>query len=591
MLSRWMRQLKVDCAKMEEDVERSLALQTEADAQAARRAPFGNVFDKPARMGLGLASIRVGGGAAGMEPPRRLPREYGVVVVIQGFLDALLDMARGTDHYVSQQLKPRPCLFHPWRPRLTGRSGVAACDVGMQEIPQDYGGTGYIHLAAIAPLAKQRTDLLLSSRKCPRVTAVGPGSGRSINVRRRVFQALILHFSNVLNFDNRWNRLRVEANRAGVDALCDLFARDPTETSARHDELLAVPPEVEKVEVRNMIQRMSDQRTGLPPVRLMQVLLDATPEQMHSFHHMKELYYLGLNTVFLDQSPPDRASHRVHQVLALLTHMAEDRSLWGPFLVVTPRRELRLWEEVGRFLCPGLKVMPYYGAGEDREKLRSFWVDSGMYTPRSEFHLVVTHYEALLQDLPHFNRVHWQYFIVDDGVGLMADPALSPVLHSLLKLRCRRRLLLTPRLTDRAGKVACPLKPLVQFLLPTVFCVLRTDWPDEADPANAKLVAQLRTLVRRMTTMYTGDKLDWAQKQEAYDKLLLEAGAPAGAAAGEGAEPVEWLSESLAEEMAAFDWSKLSTPPEQPADPPRPYVCVVSGSSPGALSEGSVSLT
>lgn len=48
----------------------------------------------------------------------------------------------------------------------------------------------------------------------------------------------------------------------------------------------------------------------------------------------------------------------------------QEKNIWGPFLVVAPASVLNNWaDEVNRF-CPDLRILPYWGALNERIVLR-----------------------------------------------------------------------------------------------------------------------------------------------------------------------------------------------------------------------------
>lgn len=76
--------------------------------------------------------------------------------------------------------------------------------------------------------------------------------------------------------------------------------------------------------------------------------------------------------------------------------------------------------------------------------------------------------------------------INDDGLGLLADTKLRPLYKALLKVRCRRRMMVTSTLKDHLGEALCPLRPLIEFLLPSIYCALGKDWPSTSSSEDAR---------------------------------------------------------------------------------------------------------
>jgi hypothetical protein len=58
------------------------------------------------------------------------------------------------------------------------------------------------------------------------------------------------------------------------------------------------------------------------------------------------------------------------QIATYLAHLAECKSLWGPFLLVVPAAYVRLWTWTLQWACPLLVTMPYCGEGRDRANMK-----------------------------------------------------------------------------------------------------------------------------------------------------------------------------------------------------------------------------
>ncbi|KAG5106444.1 hypothetical protein JHK82_043414 [Glycine max] len=81
---------------------------------------------------------------------------------------------------------------------------------------------------------------------------------------------------------------------------------------------------------------------------------------------LKEYKPKGLNVILADKM----GLGKTIQAMAFLAHLAEEKNIWGPFLVVAPTSVLNNWnEELERF-CPELKRLPYQGGLLERTLLR-----------------------------------------------------------------------------------------------------------------------------------------------------------------------------------------------------------------------------
>lgn len=104
------------------------------------------------------------------------------------------------------------------------------------------------------------------------------------------------------------------------------------------------------------------------------------------------------------------------QAIAFLTHLAEEKGVWGPFLVVAPASTLHNWDSELQQFCPGLRVLPYWGDATGRKLLRRQLAPHAAYAgPSAPFHVCVTSYQMVVQDEQHLKRVRWQYMILDEA--------------------------------------------------------------------------------------------------------------------------------------------------------------------------------
>ena len=58
------------------------------------------------------------------------------------------------------------------------------------------------------------------------------------------------------------------------------------------------------------------------------------------------------------------------QTIALLSHLAGTRCIWGPHLIVVPTSTMLNWDMEFKRWAPGFKVMTYYGSVKDRKLKR-----------------------------------------------------------------------------------------------------------------------------------------------------------------------------------------------------------------------------
>jgi DNA helicase INO80 len=88
--------------------------------------------------------------------------------------------------------------------------------------------------------------------------------------------------------------------------------------------------------------------------------------QMKGLQWLVNCYEQGLNGILADEM----GLGKTIQAMAFLAHLAEEKNIWGPFLVVAPASVLNNWaDEISRF-CPDLKTLPYWGGLQERTILR-----------------------------------------------------------------------------------------------------------------------------------------------------------------------------------------------------------------------------
>ena len=131
---------------------------------------------------------------------------------------------------------------------------------------------------------------------------------------------------------------------------------------------------------------------------------------------------------------------------------------------MAPSSTLYNWQqEINRF-CPTLKVLPYWGTLKDRKTLRKFLNPKYLYTRNSPFHILITSYQLVVTDEKVFQRVQWQYMILDEAQAI--KNINSQRWKILLGFNCRNRLLLTG--TPIQNSMA-ELWALLHFIMPKLF--------------------------------------------------------------------------------------------------------------------------
>ncbi|XP_050471357.1 chromatin-remodeling ATPase INO80 [Bombus huntii] len=182
--------------------------------------------------------------------------------------------------------------------------------------------------------------------------------------------------------------------------------------------------------------------------------------QLKGMNWLANLYDQGISGILADEM----GLGKTVQSIAFLCHVAEKYSVWGPFLIISPASTLHNWQqEMARFV-PMFKVVPYWGNPQERKILRQFWDTKDLHTKEASFHVVITSYQLVITDYKYFNRIKWQYMILDEAQAIKSTSSMRWKL--LLGFSCRNRLLLsgTPIQNSMAE-----LWALLHFIMPTLF--------------------------------------------------------------------------------------------------------------------------
>lgn len=146
------------------------------------------------------------------------------------------------------------------------------------------------------------------------------------------------------------------------------------------------------------------------------------------------------------------------QTISLLAHLASEKGIWGPHLIVVPTSILVNWEIEFKRWCPALKIMTYFGTPKERKAKRMGWSQVNF------FHVCITSYKLVLQDKKIFRRKRWYYLILDEAHNIKNFK--SQRWQVLLNFHSKRRLLLTGTpLQNDVGE----LWSLMHFLMPNIF--------------------------------------------------------------------------------------------------------------------------
>ncbi|CAF2050843.1 unnamed protein product [Rotaria magnacalcarata] len=166
------------------------------------------------------------------------------------------------------------------------------------------------------------------------------------------------------------------------------------------------------------------------------------------------LYENKLNCILADEM----GLGKTIQTIALLAHLACEKGVWGPHLIVVPTSVMLNWELEFKKWCPAFKILTYYGSVKERQLKRQGW------TKVNAFHVCITSYKLVLQDAKAFRRKKWKYLILDEAQNIKNFK--SQRWQTLLNFHSQRRLLLTGTPLQNS---LMELWSLMHFLMPNLF--------------------------------------------------------------------------------------------------------------------------
>ncbi|ANM64835.1 SNF2 domain-containing protein / helicase domain-containing protein [Arabidopsis thaliana] len=166
------------------------------------------------------------------------------------------------------------------------------------------------------------------------------------------------------------------------------------------------------------------------------------------------MYEKKLNGILADEM----GLGKTIMTIALLAHLACDKGIWGPHLIVVPTSVMLNWETEFLKWCPAFKILTYFGSAKERKLKRQGWMKL------NSFHVCITTYRLVIQDSKMFKRKKWKYLILDEAH--LIKNWKSQRWQTLLNFNSKRRILLTgtPLQND-----LMELWSLMHFLMPHVF--------------------------------------------------------------------------------------------------------------------------
>ncbi|KZV88268.1 hypothetical protein EXIGLDRAFT_619629 [Exidia glandulosa HHB12029] len=273
-----------------------------------------------------------------------------------------------------------------------------------------------------------------------------------LHAAKKAQDAVMRHRQRVRAFDTQ-----AALDRKTNEALALAKAQKRADEEEASADAMADLDDNEELNFQNPTS-MDDQLDITQPKMLMTELKEY---QLKGLKWLATLYEQGINGILADEM----GLGKTVQSISLMAYLAEKHDIWGPFLVIAPASTLHNWQqELSRFV-PKLKALPYWGSVKDRTTLRKFWTKKSIsYDKDAPFHVMITSYHLVLTDQQYFQRVKWQYMILDEAQAI--KNSTSARWKTLLSFHCRNRLLLTGTPIQNSMQ---ELWALLHFIMPSLF--------------------------------------------------------------------------------------------------------------------------
>ncbi|KAK0093865.1 hypothetical protein PV326_012451 [Microctonus aethiopoides] len=224
---------------------------------------------------------------------------------------------------------------------------------------------------------------------------------------------------------------------------------DASQSEAAHNEMDDVAALAESIQPKGNTLQTTSVVTNIPFL-----LKHCLREYQHiGLDWLVTMYDRKLNGILADEM----GLGKTIQTIALLAHLACEKSNWGPHLIIVPTSVMLNWEMECKKWCPGFKILTYYGTQKERKQKRTGW------TKPNAFHICITSYKLVIQDHQSFRRKKWKYLILDEAQNIKNFK--SQRWQLLLNFQTQRRLLLTG--TPLQNNLM-ELWSLMHFLMPNV---------------------------------------------------------------------------------------------------------------------------
>ena len=89
-------------------------------------------------------------------------------------------------------------------------------------------------------------------------------------------------------------------------------------------------------------------------------------------------------------------------------------------VIVVPLSTVRNWQMELEKFSPQLQVLVYHGTKDKRMEIRKNIIEkvvqqSNLEEPTLEFHVLLSTYDIVMQDVEFISNFKWKYLIIDEG--------------------------------------------------------------------------------------------------------------------------------------------------------------------------------
>ncbi|GFY51188.1 helicase domino [Trichonephila inaurata madagascariensis] len=207
--------------------------------------------------------------------------------------------------------------------------------------------------------------------------------------------------STLNDFGSSTEYSKDEGKCEDISSLKELASSEQDESSNLTNKISIIAAEAESFKPKGHTLSTTEVCTKVPfllkyPLREYQLI---------GLNWLNTMYEKKLNGILADEV----GLGKTIQTIAFLAHLAYEKGIWGPHLIVVPTSLMLNWEMEFKKWCPAFKVLTYYGGSKEREQKRVDW------TEYNAFHVCITSYKLVAQDHQFFTTKKWKYLILDEA--------------------------------------------------------------------------------------------------------------------------------------------------------------------------------